>query len=345
MSATSPVAPLADERPAGPLAVALQTLPRGDLALAGGKAMNLSELLRAGLPVPPGFCVTTHAYALAVRDADLDPLLDELASVPPQDYAWQARLAATIRQRILAVAMPPQIADAVGQALHALDAEVAVAVRSSATAEDLPFASFAGQQDTYLNIVGVDAVLDSIRRCWASLWTGRAVTYRTTNNIDPRSVRLAVVVQRLVNASVAGVLFTANPLTGRRGEAVVDASPGLGEAVVSGAVNPDHFVVDTTTGTVRERRLGDKRVVVLPALDGGVQHVNVDARVDEVCLSDEQLRALARLGEQAERHFGAPQDVEFAVDSDGTLWLTQARPITTLFPLPAAASGDKGLLV
>jgi phosphohistidine swiveling domain-containing protein len=327
--------------PAGPLAVPLHTLALDDLALAGGKAVNLGELLGAGLPVPPGFCVTTHAYTLAIRGADLDSLLDELAGVAPGDHTRQTTLAAAIRERILGVTMPADVADAGRQALDALGATAAVAVRSSATAEDLPSASFAGQQDTYLNVVGIDAVLDAVRRCWASLWTDRAVAYRATNSIDPRSVRLAVVVQRLVNASVAGVLFTANPLTGKRGEAVIDASPGLGEAVVSGAVNPDHFVIETASGAIRDRHLGDKRVVVLPAPGGGVQHVNVDGRADHASLSDAQLRALARLGEQTERHFGAPQDVEFAVDAGGGLWLTQARSITTLFPLPAApANGD-----
>jgi phosphohistidine swiveling domain-containing protein len=316
----------------------LENLPPDGLALAGGKAVNLGELLRAGLPVPPGFCVTTHAYALAVAGTDLEPLLTELTRVSSQDHTRQAMLAADIRARIQTVAMPDDVAAAVRQALAALGADVPVAVRSSATAEDLPFASFAGQQDTYLNLVGVEAVLDGIRRCWASLWTDRAVTYRANSGIEPHSVRLAVVVQRLVDASVAGVLFTANPLTGRRDEAVIDASPGLGEAVVSGAVNPDHFVVDTSSGAIRERLLGDKRVMVQRAPQGGTQQVTVDARSEMACLSDEQLRALARLGKQAELHFAAPQDIEFAVDAAGKLWLTQARPITTLFPLPAVRS-------
>ncbi|HEY3080667.1 MAG TPA: PEP/pyruvate-binding domain-containing protein [Chloroflexota bacterium] len=344
-TAASATARLGDQ-PSGPLALALEAVPRDGLALAGGKAVNLGELLRAGLPVPPGFCVTTEAYARAVAGADLGPLLEELAGVRPQDQARQATLAAALRRRILAVAIPGDVADAVRRALDGLGAAVPVAVRSSATAEDLPFASFAGQQDTYLNVVGADAVLEAVRRCWASLWTDRAVAYRASNAIDHRSARLAVVVQRLVDASVAGVLFTANPVTGRRGEAVVDASPGLGEAVVSGAVNPDRFVVDTASGAIRERRLGDKRVAVLRAPDGGTRRVTVDARADEACLSDEQLRALARLGERVERRFGAPQDTEFAVDAGGTLWLTQARPITTLFPLPAAAPrGDRDLRV
>jgi phosphohistidine swiveling domain-containing protein len=314
-----------------PLTVALDSLARADLALGGGKAVNLGELLRAGLPVPPGFCVTTHAYSLAVSSADLVPLLNDLARAAPQE---QAALAAAIRDRILGIPMPTAIADAVRESLNELGADVPVAVRSSATAEDLPFASFAGQQDTYLNMVGPEAVLDAIRRCWASLWTDRAVAYRANNAIEPASVHLAVVVQRLVDASVSGVLFTANPLTGKRGEAVIDASHGLGEAVVSGSVNPDHFVLDTASGAIRERRLGDKRLLVRSNPQGGTQRATVDASSDTACLADEQLRALARLGAQAERYFGAPQDIEFAVDPDGKLWLTQARPITTLFPLP-----------
>ena len=155
-----------------------------------------------------------------------------------------------------------------------------MAVRSSATAEDLPQASFAGQQDTYLNVVGVESVLDAVQRCWASLWTDRAVSYRATNGIDPHSVRLAVAVQRMVDASVAGVLFTANPVTGRRRQAVIDASPGLGEAVVSGMVNPDHFVVNTATGEIVERRLGDKRVAIMAGSDGGTERVELDAGED-----------------------------------------------------------------
>ncbi|HJQ28676.1 MAG TPA: PEP/pyruvate-binding domain-containing protein, partial [Rubrobacter sp.] len=214
---------------------------------------------------------------------------------------------------------------------------VPVAVRSSATAEDLPYASFAGQQDTYLNVVGEEAVLDAVRRCWASLWTDRAVSYRATNGIDPHGVRLAVAVQRMVDASVAGVLFTANPVTGKRRQAVIDASPGLGEAVVSGMVNPDHFVVDTAKGKIVERRLGDKRVAVRAAAGSGTERVEVAASEDEASLSDPQIRALAELGARVEEYYGSPQDTEWAIDGDGEVWLLQARPITTLFPLPANA--------
>jgi pyruvate,water dikinase len=212
-----------------------------------------------------------------------------------------------------------------------------VAVRSSATAEDLPHASFAGQQDTFLNVVGPDATLQAVRRCWASLWTDRAVTYRAANGIDPRTVSLAVVIQRMVDAAVAGVLFTANPVTGRRGDAVIDASPGLGEAVVSGSVNPDHFVVGSASGAILERRLGDKQIMVWAQPGGGTQIVERPGAAGNACVTDEQLRALAALGVRVETHYGAPQDTEWAIDGSGRLWLTQARPITTLYPLPASA--------
>jgi pyruvate,water dikinase len=221
-----------------------------------------------------------------------------------------------------------------------------VAVRSSATAEDLPSASFAGQQDTYLNIVGEEALLDAVRRCWASLWTDRAVTYRAANSIDQAAVRLAVVIQRMVDASVAGVLFTANPLTGHRGQLVVDASPGLGEAVVSGAVNPDHWVLDAATGTPIETRLGDKRLVIRSVEGGGTEHVSQEDGSTRACLTDEQLRELAALGRRVQAHFGAPQDIEFAFDAEGRCLLVQARPITTLYPLPAGAPApSEGLKV
>src|SRR5205814_4223304 len=188
----------------------------------------------------------------------LEPIWAELAGMRNDDIAHvvtQAELAAAARDAVLQSSIPTSITGAITRAYRALGNEEPVAVRSSATAEDLPSASFAGQQETYLNIVGIEAVLTAIQHCWASLWTDRAVNYRANLSIDPRTVRLAVVVQRMVDAQVAGVLFTANPLTGRRRESVIDANPGLGEAVVSGATNPDHFVVKTTTGEIIERHL------------------------------------------------------------------------------------------
>ncbi len=305
------------------------------LPVVGGKAANLGELIGAGLAVPPGFCVTTGAYRQVAATAEFDDL-DDLLDVAAGDLGKVTELAARARAALLAAPVPAAVAAAVLRAYRELGDDVPVAVRSSATAEDLPSASFAGQQDTYLNIVGAEAVLDAVRRCWASLWTDRAVAYRTTNGVDHRAVRLAVVVQRMVDAQVAGVLFTADPVTGSRGHTVIDASPGLGEAVVSGAVNPDHFVVDAAGGIV-ERRLGDKRVLISSRPGGGTEQVSRPADVERSCLSDAQIRELADLGQRVQSHYGAAQDIEWALDRSGTWWLTQARPITTLYPLPAAA--------
>jgi rifampicin phosphotransferase len=321
------------------LILPLNTLNANMIGLVGGKGANLGELIGAGLPVPDGFCVTTAAYDLVSQQAGLEQLLSELAATHAGDITRLEHYAVELRQRLGAVIIPSVLVEALREAYQQLahDAPLAVAVRSSATAEDLPFASFAGQQDTLLNIISFDGLLDAVRRCWASLWNDRAVSYRASNSIDPRTVRLAVVVQRMVNATVAGVLFTANPLTGRRRQAVIDASPGLGEAVVSGAVTPDHFVVNTQSGEIVERRLAQKRLSVRALTGGGTEQQMLREADETSCLTDEQIRALARLGTQAESHFGAPQDTEWAIDDAGKLWLTQARPITTLYPLPADA--------
>src|SRR5258708_26781302 len=315
---------------------------RDMLALVGGKAANLGELTGAGLPVPPGFCITTAAYELVASEAGLDVMLDEKAESPAND----ASLAEAARTCLLAAAMPASVAEAIVGAYRILGSgePIPVAVRSSATAEDLPFASFAGQQDTYLNVVGSEAVLEAVRNCWASLWTDRAVSYRASLGIDQRRVQLAVVVQRQIEAEVAGVLFTANPLTGKRRQAVIDANPGLGEAVVSGATNPDHFVVNTASGEIVERLPGDKRIVIRGTEGGGTVGTESGDGSGEACLSDEQIRALAELGARVEAHYRAPQDIEWAIDASGQLWLLQARPITTLYPLPTNAPDTDDVL-
>lgn len=310
--------------------------------LVGGKAANLGELTRAGFPVPQGFCITTTAYTDGAASANLGPLLDELATVPAEDQVQLRNLAASIRVRLEAAPIASSVAEAVAVAYGKLvhNGAIPMAVRSSATAEDLPFASFAGQQDTYLNIVGIGGVLNVVRSCWASLWTERAVSYRVKNGIDHRKVRIAIVVQRMADAAVAGVLFTANPLTGQRYQAVIDANRGLGETVVSGAVNPDHFVVNKDTYQVVERYLGDKQFMIQPIAGGGTQHVTLTSGQDSACLDDEQIARLTRLGVQVENHYGAPQDIEWAIDGQGQPWLLQARPITTLFPLPAGVAAS-----
>ncbi|OZJ01759.1 hypothetical protein BZG36_05523 [Bifiguratus adelaidae] len=309
------------------------------LAQVGGKAANLGEMTRAGLPVPVGFCLTTEAYARMTDRAEMDPILEQLSATRTDDIVQLSKSATTARGKLLAVSMPQELVEAIALAYHHLASgePIPVAVRSSATAEDLPYASFAGQQDTYLNIVGTEAVLDAVKRCWASLWTDRAVIYRASNAIDHRAVRLAVVVQQMVDAEVAGVLFTANPLTGRRRQAVIDANPGLGEAVVSGSVNPDNFVVDTASGEILQRRMGDKRLIIRSTPGGGTQRIEYGDKQGTFCLTDEQVQTLTRLGERVETHYGYPQDTEWAIDSSGHPWLTQARPITSLFPLPTNA--------
>jgi rifampicin phosphotransferase len=302
-------------------------------AAVGGKAYNLGVLTAAGFAVPPGFVVTTQAYELAVGDR-ADALLAGLATaVDPSAVAGRVRAA------ILEAPVPKEVRQRVLHAYRELGPEVAVAVRSSATAEDLAFASFAGQQDTYLNVIGGDAVVDAVRRCWASLWTDRAVDYRARNGIDQGSVRLAVVIQRMVQAATAGVLFTADPVTGTRHHSVIDASPGLGEAVVSGVVNPDRFVVDSGNGEVLKRRIGDKRVLIRPRTGGGVERVERQPGEDVPSLTDQQIAALTGLGQQVQDHYGSPQDIEWVLDESGRLWLTQARPITTLYPLPDTVGG------
>jgi len=326
------------------LILPFSAIDRGALAVAGGKAANLGELVRAGFPVPAGFCITTAAYDLVAADAGLETTLAALAGIRPDDTTRLAGLAKEARSSLSEASVPDALGQAIARAYGDLGeggAPVPVAVRSSATAEDLPQASFAGQQDTYLNVVGAESVLEAVRRCWASLWTDRAVSYRATNGIDPHGVRLAVVVQRMVDAAVAGVLFTANPVTGKRRQAVIDASPGLGEAVVSGEVNPDHFVASTATGEIVERRLGDKRVAIMAASGGGTERVELAAGDDNASLSVGQVLALAKLGARVEEHYEMPQDTEWAIDGDSEIWLLQARPITSLFPLPVNAPTDE----
>lgn len=309
------------------------------LARVGGKALNLGRMIRAGLPVPDGFCVTTAAYDTVVGD-QLTTLTTALAAA---DSDERSRLAELARRMVTQAPVPDELAAAITACYVSLGVDVPVAVRSSATAEDLPGASFAGQQDTYLNVVGAESVLAATRRCWASLWTERAVSYRATQGIDHAGVSLAVVVQRLVDAEVAGVMFTANPVTGSRRQLVIDASPGLGESVVSGAVNPDRFVLDAASGQTVEQRLGDRTTAVSSVAGGGTRTIDL-APTHEPCLHPEQLAALTGLARQVAGVYDLPQDTEWAIDAGGTAWLTQARPITTLYPLPPGGAGDRAYL-
>src|SRR6266566_4763602 len=331
---------------AAALVVPLDTLDRTSLPVAGGKAANLGELIHAGFAVPAGCCVTTAAYSHVSARAGLDTYLSALEATESSESARLIELATAIRTALCQTPLPPEVIEAVTSAYQDLSAglPIPVSVRSSATAEDLPDASFAGQQETFLNVIGIEAVLTAVQRCFASLWTDRATQYRASLGIDQRSVQLAVVVQRMIESAVSGVLFTANPLTGKRRQAVIDANPGLGEAVVSGATNPDHFVVNTATAEIAQRRLGDKRVIIRGIEGGGTTRTETSAGRGSACLSDEQVRTLAALGAQVEAHYGAPQDTEWAIDSSGKLWLVQSRPITTLYPLPDHAPDTDDVL-
>lgn len=305
------------------LVVPLAGLGRGDLDLAGGKGANLGELVRHGFPVPSGFVVTTRAYDTVVGGTGPGGRIAARLAAGEDDGTG-------IRADITALAVPDDLRAAIAGAYSDLGGGP-VAVRSSATAEDLPGAAFAGQQDTYLHVIGTDAVVDAVSRCWASLWTERAIAYRRRRGVDSDDVSIAVVVQRMVDAESAGVMFTANPVTGRRDQIVVDASAGLGEAVVSGLVTPDHYVLDRR-GRVTEWTPGRREVVIRGSADGGVTRSAGEQAGGRV-LADASLRELARLGTAVASHFGRPQDTEWAVE-EGRVWLVQARPMTALPPPP-----------
>ena len=310
------------------------------VAVAGGKGAHLGELSRIeGIRVPAGFCVTTDAFRRIMAEAPaIDDQLDRLARLDPGDREAIRAVSAEIRRTLEATDIPGDLAAAITGALARLGEEAAYAVRSSATAEDLPTASFAGQQDTYLNVVGPAAILRHVGRCWASLFTERAVTYRQRNGIDHRTVQMAVVVQRMVFPEASGILFTADPVTGNRRVAAVDAGFGLGEALVSGLVNPDVFKV--RDGQVIAKTVGAKRLAIQAGPAGGTEVRPIDPeRQEQPALTDAQAVRLVGLGRQIEAHFGRPQDIEWCLAEDG-FQIVQSRPITTLFPIPEA--GDAG---
>ena len=311
--------------------------PRATLENAGGKGASLARLADAGLPVPDGFHVTTEAYRRFVDDNSLQPaILEALADVSLSQPSTLETASLAIADLFAHAPMPRGAADAIARAYAELPGEdPAVAVRSSATTEDLPGISFAGQHETYLNVRGEAGVLDAVKRCWASLWTARAIGYRLKMGVDQRWLSMGVVVQTMVRSDVAGVLFTANPTTGEREELVVSASCGPGEAVVSGRVTPDSLVVDKASLVVKEAVLGAKEVAILPSGEQGtVMKAVPDGRQGEPALSERGVRELGEMAIQVEKLFeGVPQDIEWAV-AGGRCWLLQARPMTGLPPAP-----------
>lgn len=324
--------------------------PLATLEHVGGKGANLAKLAQSNLPVPDGFLVTTAAYRAYIGanhlDQQIEAVLGRLSEAPLNDLDVLEAASQEIRSLFSAGEVPADISSAIISAYHNLTS-LPVAVRSSATAEDLPDLSFAGQQDTFLNITQ-DSLLRAVVDCWSSLWTARAIGYRARNHLPGspvagnrnhggQDIRLAVVVQRMVQCESSGVLFTANPLTGMRTESVIDATLGLGEALVSGQVEPDHYVVESATGAIRERIVGAKALVIHSIDGGGTESVDRPTAGTITALADAQVRQVAMLGQRVQALYaGVPQDIEWGW-AEGNLYLLQSRPITSLFPLPANA--------
>ena len=323
----------------------LQKIDQTQVALVGGKGAHLAELSRIeGIRVPAGFCVTTDAFRRIMAQApSIDDRLDRLSRLEPDDREAIRALSADVRRTLEGIAIPEDLAAAIMRSLARLGEQAAYAVRSSATAEDLPTASFAGQQDTYLNVLGPAAILRHVSRCWASLFTERAITYRLRNGLDEREVHMAVVVQRMVFPRAAGILFTADPITSDRKLASVEASFGLGEGLVSGLVNPDVYRV--RDGEVVAKDVAAKKLAIRASSVGGtVEQAIEPERQEQPALTDAQVVRLAQLGRRIEAHFGRPQDIEWCLADDG-FQIVQSRPITTIFPVPAANDGENHVYV
>ncbi|HZB83817.1 MAG TPA: rifamycin-inactivating phosphotransferase, partial [Rubrobacteraceae bacterium] len=322
-----------------------QEIDQTQVAVVGGKGAHLGELSRIeGIRVPAGFCVTTDAFQRIMAEApSIDDRLDRLSHLKPDDREAIRALSAEIRRALEGIAIPDDLAAALTRALARLGEQAAYAVRSSATTEDLPTASFAGQQDTYLNVVGPAAILQHVSRCWASLFTERAVTYRLRNGLDHRKVHMAVVVQQMIFPQASGILFTADPVTSNRKVASVEACFGLGEALVSGLVNADVYKV--RDGEVLAKAVATKRLAIHASPAGGTQEQAIEPeRQDEPALTDAQVVRLAQLGRRIEAHFGRPQDIEWCL-LDDDFQIVQSRPITTLFPIPEAGDRENHVYV
>ncbi|HEX6484258.1 MAG TPA: phosphoenolpyruvate synthase, partial [Ktedonobacteraceae bacterium] len=317
-----------------------QDIDKTKLMVVGGKGANLGELSKIeGIRVPDGFCISTEAFKRIIGEtSSIHELLDQLSLLKVEDRDKIGELSGEIRRVIEGIAIPQDIHEEIAHLLSRLGEKNAYAVRSSATAEDLPMASFAGQQDTYLNIIGKEAILKHVSKCWASLFTERAVIYRLQNGFDHRTVHLAVVVQKMVFPQAAGIMFTADPVTSNRKVLSIEASFGLGEAVVSGLVNADIYKV--RNGKVIAKKISTKKLAMYALKDGGTCEQEIEPeRQNRQALTDEQMLRLERIGRKIEEHFGCPQDIEWCLVDD-TFYIVQSRPITTLYPIPEA--NDQG---
>lgn len=322
-----------------------QELDNTQLLLVGGKGLHLGELSKIeGIQVPEGFCVTTAGYQKALEHNEMYyALLDRLTLLKAEDREQVGEISKKIRQIIMDAEIPSGVVRAVTHYLSRFGEELGFAVRSSATAEDLPHASFAGQQDTYLNIIGREAILQHISKCWASLFTDRAVIYRMHNGFDHRQVYLSVIVQRMVFPQASGILFTADPVTSNRKLLSIDASFGLGEALVSGLVSADCYRVQE--GQIVDKRIAAKKLAVYGLKEGGTEIRKIDPNQQKAqTLTEQQILQLARIGRQIEAYFGSPQDIEWCLARD-TFYVVQSRPITTLYPIPESKDQENRVYV
>ncbi|MEK4637586.1 phosphoenolpyruvate synthase [Bacillus sp. FSL W8-0519] len=322
-----------------------QEIEKGQLSLVGGKGLNLGELSNIqGIQVPEGFCVTTVGYEKAIeQNEELQTLLQQLTKLKLEDRAQIGEMSKEIREVIMAVQIPTDVVEAVTQYLSRFGNEHAYAVRSSATAEDLPYASFAGQQDTYLNIIGKEAILQHVRKCWASLFTERAVMYRMQNGFEHNQVSICVVVQKMVFPEASGILFTADPITSSRKILSIDASFGLGEALVSGLVSADNYKVKE--GEIVDKVISTKKVAIYALKEGGTETKQINSAQQKIqTLSEQQILQLEQIGRQIEAYFGCPQDIEWCL-ARNTFYIVQSRPITTLYPIPEENDGGNHVYI
>ncbi|MGG3279145.1 phosphoenolpyruvate synthase [Paenibacillus solani] len=316
------------------LVLGFQETDKTQLLLVGGKGINLGELSHIeGIQVPEGFCVTTVGYQKAIEQNEMHHvLLSQLTKLKAEDREQITEVSRRIRQLILESEIPPDVVQAVTHYLSRYGEEHAYAVRSSATAEDLPHASFAGQQDSYLNIIGTEGILSHISKCWASLFTERAVIYRMQNGFDHSQVYISVIVQRMVFPQASGIMFTADPISSNRKLLSIDASYGLGEALVSGLVSADGYTVQEER--IIDKRIAAKKIAIDARAEGGTETRELDPDQQKTqALTDQQIIELASIGRQIEAHFGQPQDIEWCL-SDNSFYIVQSRPITTLYPIP-----------
>lgn len=324
--------------------LSFKEIDKTKLMVVGGKGLNLGELSKIeGILVPEGFCITTEAYKKAVECEELNMLLDKLSSLQARDREKIEEISGKIRKAIEEKEISEEIKSDIINCLYKFGEKDAYAVRSSATAEDLPLASFAGQQDTYLNVIGIDSILHYIKKCWASLFTDRAVIYRIQNGFDHHKVYLSVVIQKMIFPEVSGIMFTADPVTFNRKVLSIDASYGLGEALVSGLVNADNYKV--RDGKIIHKKISIKKLAISPLNQGGTEERKIELEKQNVqTLSDEQILHLEEIGRNIEYYFGHPQDIEWCL-FDGMFYIVQSRPITTLYPIPEEEDSNNRVYV